>query len=156
MIEFLRIRQEAVEREKERMKKIKLKQQEQARSKRAINPAGAITSPKDNPYAVKPPPKKNLGFRDVITTPKETQKPTEDNGNKEYSPTALDNEVIPEEEDEEIEKVSEGEQLDKDIQNFLNKSRIEMQRQGKLAKDTKIPKRLNDVNRSGPFSPDKF
>lgn len=87
-----------------------------------------------------------------MAPPKEAQKPTEENGNKEYSPTALDNEIIPEEEDEEIEKVSEGEQLDKDIQNFLNKSRIEMQRQGKLAKDTKIPKRLNDVNRSGPFS----
>ena len=120
MIEFLRMRQEIKRIELERMEKIKQKQLQQAQSKRAINPASAITSPKDNPYALKPPPKKNLGF---VAPPKETQKPTE-----EYSPAALDNEIIPEEEDEEIEKVSEGEQLDKDIQNFLIKSKIEMQR----------------------------
>lgn len=56
-----------------------------------------------------------------------------------------------EDDQEEIEHGSDGEQLDKDIQNFLIKSKIEMQRQGKLAKDTKIPKRLNDVNRKAPF-----
>ena len=56
------------------------------------------------------------------------------------------NNIIREEEGEHIEEQSDGGKLDKDIKNFLKDQKINMARQGKNAKDIKVPANINTKN----------
>lgn len=52
------------------------------------------------------------------------------NGHQIHKRTDVDNNVILEDEYEHVDEQSDGGQLDKDIKDFLKKSKIELQRQG--------------------------
>ena len=113
MIEFLRMRQEIKRIEVERMQRAQLKRLASQRASRTVSREN-----KDAKLSNKPSSNENGSGK-----------------------TGLGEDIIQEEEGEHHEEHSDRNQLDKDIQEFLIKSKIEMQRAGVDARDIKTDPR---------------
>ena len=86
-----------------------------------------------------------------LLSPQSADPKNNSNGSNKPFSQDVENNIIPEEDQEHVEEQSDQEKLDKDIKDFLKQSKIQMQRQGGGSNQIDIPRHLNGNGNNGQY-----